>query len=430
MTPIDFFLPPRRDAPKVLSKHAPVRSTQRPKIFIQAPIETVISARQKKSPGLFFRHQHLMKMKTTKTKEIKAAQLKEMNPAPKGKGRPTRRLRPALQLTRKKKRIKKKSKEDSDGDDSSDDETNGLKPYRWKEEDGIWKPNRAMKTIPSFEATMHGYAEDYDAILKIIETMTKCASQGRADDTNKIWGKLLQIIDPVAPAENSLTMPMPTNKIHEHADKIMNELQGGELVVTADEWPNFLYDNEVADYWSAEELGYEDKEVNRLETGKSDSDISMLRPLDYELGLLSGFMMKHCIFGNTFHDKGPRKNKKNVAELNSITAVTPELIAYAACQGRFGMDSMSEWGMEDGLFEMDQFYENIVALCDDMDDPWVQETLEWWNDQIFPKRPPTKLTASFDDDTPEPAPSSKNSVMAAREARRQERAKVQLAGMV
>ncbi|KAJ7598033.1 hypothetical protein C8J56DRAFT_331663 [Mycena floridula] len=205
--------------------------------------------------------------------------------------------------------------------------------------------------------------------------MTKCASQGRADDTNKIRGKLLQIIDPVAPAENSLTMPMPTNKsgfgfnyletadllaprsvrflVHEHADKIMNELQSGKVVVTADEWPDFLYDNEVADYLSAEELGYDDKEGNRLETGKSDTDISMLRPLDYELGLLSGFvliraspfcllsfscaylssqMMKHCIFGNTFHDKGPRKNKKNVAELNSITAVTPELIVYAACQ--------------------------------------------------------------------------------------------------
>jgi hypothetical protein len=40
---------------------------------------------------------------------------------------------------------------------------------------------------------------------------------------------------------------------------------------------------------------------------------------------------------------------------------------------------MDAWSTEDGHFKITEFYENIIQLFDDMDDPWVINTLAWWD---------------------------------------------------
>ena len=42
---------------------------------------------------------------------------------------------------------------------------------------------------------------------------------------------------------------------------------------------------------------------------------------------------------------------------------------------------MSQWGSCDNLFNLHLFYDNIVTMFEkNPEDPWVIETLEWWNE--------------------------------------------------
>ena len=52
---------------------------------------------------------------------------------------------------------------------------------------------------------------------------------------------------------------------------------------------------------------------------------------------------------------------------------------------QFALSSDKEWGFIDNPFSYKAFYKNIVMLFkDDLEDPWVIETLEWWNECIDP----------------------------------------------
>jgi hypothetical protein len=84
-----------------------------------------------------------------------------------------------------------------------------------------------------------------------------------------------------------------------------------------------------------------------------------------------------------------------------MTAVTPRVIAYIACQVsstlslseyigsgplqvRFALSSLGEWGKMDGLFSMIDFFMFIVDKFEYETGPWAKETLEFWNKYIFP----------------------------------------------
>ena len=82
-----------------------------------------------------------------------------------------------------------------------------------------------------------------------------------------------------------------------------------------------------------------------------------------------------------------------------MTEVTGRTIAYACIQvswfflvslgsnrsqGRFMLSSCEHWTTVDGDFDAIKFYNNIVELFEaDADDPWVKETLEFWNKYVF-----------------------------------------------
>jgi len=95
--------------------------------------------------------------------------------------------------------------------------------------------------------------------------------------------------------------------------------------------------------------------------------------------------------GQTEH--GQNKNKARIFELKAVTGRT---IAYACVQVSgslifrvslshdlktyIALSNMKRWGSSNGLFYLDEFYDNIVSIFEDnADSPWVEETLEWWN---------------------------------------------------
>ncbi|KAG6818546.1 hypothetical protein H0H92_002622, partial [Tricholoma furcatifolium] len=72
--------------------------------------------------------------------------------------------------------------------------------------------------------------------------------------------------------------------------------------------------------------------------------------------------------------------KPSKAFIHSMTTVTGRTLAYAAVQARFAISSVETWSMRDASFDYEMFYFNIVAIFEDEpDNPWVQETLHWWN---------------------------------------------------
>ncbi|KAG6839635.1 hypothetical protein C0991_000639 [Blastosporella zonata] len=75
--------------------------------------------------------------------------------------------------------------------------------------------------------------------------------------------------------------------------------------------------------------------------------------------------------------------KPSKATINSLTQVTGQTLAYAAIQGRFVISSVDIWSIRNGTFNYQDFYSNIVSLFEEKpENPWVVETLDWWNRQL------------------------------------------------
>ncbi|KAA1479988.1 hypothetical protein DENSPDRAFT_789791, partial [Dentipellis sp. KUC8613] len=111
-------------------------------------------------------------------------------------------------------------------------------------------------------------------------------------------------------------------------------------------------------------------------------------PLALDKGLCRGYFLlrvgRHLITAPSSATKatpGGCSAKPNKARIHGVTKITPQHIAYFALHARFLISTMETWGREDGAFNMQQFYENIVALFeDDAESDWCVDTLKWWNE--------------------------------------------------
>ncbi|KAF9642611.1 hypothetical protein BDM02DRAFT_3192953 [Thelephora ganbajun] len=133
----------------------------------------------------------------------------------------------------------------------------------------------------------------------------------------------------------------------------------GEIMIGADEWPAFLYDEE--EYNKAKEW----------------------------LGLFLGeTFMCGCIcilIGPSAAQEWPYRmpssrtyavsQKKGNAELNNITEITPEVVAGLVCQVTFALSNAGSW--KDRIRDIDliKLYTNTVQMLS-MDLKWVDETLD------------------------------------------------------
>lgn len=81
------------------------------------------------------------------------------------------------------------------------------------------------------------------------------------------------------------------------------------------------------------------------------------------------------------------KVKKHVAQIIKMDKVTPRSIAYAACQVRFALSSVTSWRSVDGDFDYIQFWRCIVDFfeCPPGREAQrrVNKLLEWWTRKVF-----------------------------------------------
>jgi hypothetical protein len=88
-----------------------------------------------------------------------------------------------------------------------------------------------------------------------------------------------------------------------------------------------------------------------------------------------------------------------VGDMYDVEAITPQMIAYSAVvvctdsilfyfisityrhtrKARFALSSRRTWSYKEDDFDYRVFYRAIIMRLSDPSDPWVDQTIKWWN---------------------------------------------------
>ncbi|KAG1884434.1 hypothetical protein F4604DRAFT_1519069, partial [Suillus subluteus] len=137
------------------------------------------------------------------------------------------------------------------------------------------------------------------------------------------------------------------------------KLQSGEIIVTGDQWPLFLY----ADYHY-----YSEDPWNSL----------------FRSALLV-CAYKHVFMSPSSVDREPKATCSGNAHIHGMTQITLPSIAYIATQVRFTLTSSPVFSHTDTVTDSKRFYTSILDIFEDPDERQeVDDLAVWWNRQIFP----------------------------------------------
>ncbi|KAG2737594.1 hypothetical protein P692DRAFT_20761377 [Suillus brevipes Sb2] len=214
-----------------------------------------------------------------------------------------------------------------------------------------------------------------EEVLHVGELIGKGASAARGEDTKSLKPV---VIDWIIPAGEAVVPSLPRNsKIsrgfnHPITGRLLcpaeldwndaetkQKLQSGEIAVSGDQWPLFVYANEAYD------------------------------PDDPWNGLLRSRLLvnafRHIFTSPSSVEKEPKATRAGNARLHGMTAVTAPSVAYVATQVRFALCSSSVFSRTDTVTDSETFYHSLLDLLEDPDEKGeVTDLLVWWNRQIFP----------------------------------------------
>lgn len=230
-----------------------------------------------------------------------------------------------------------------------------------------------LKAAPGLEERlMTGTEEDVRFISMMLQ---KGASSARSDDTKSLKSA---IVDWLSPPNEPVIPPIARNiKIDrgfnhqvtgallcpagvDWSDKIIQEkLRTGELSVSGDQWPIFLYN------------GYKFFEDDPWK------------------GLLQSVILvkafKHIFTSPSSVEREAKATRSGNARIHGMTRVTPASVAYAATQARFSLTSSPVFTRTDTVTDSERFYNSILDLLEDPEETKeVDDLLAWWNRQVFP----------------------------------------------
>ncbi|KAL4065286.1 hypothetical protein J3A83DRAFT_4360544 [Scleroderma citrinum] len=193
------------------------------------------------------------------------------------------------------------------------------------------------------ECLMAGSEEEVDIVS---ELLSKGTSGARGNDTKSLKGAVL---DWITPREQSLVPPLACALLCPAGldwsnPEIKAKLWNGEIVISGDQWPLFLY----ADY-------------------QYDSE-DPWNSLFCSAPLVSAY--KHVFTSPSSVDKEPK----------ATCSVTPSSITYIATQVQFLLMSSPVFSHMDTVTDSEWFYNSLLELFEDPDEKQeVDELLVWWN---------------------------------------------------
>ncbi|GLB33255.1 hypothetical protein LshimejAT787_0101390 [Lyophyllum shimeji] len=247
--------------------------------------------------------------------------------------------------------------------------------------------------------------EDLEALGKF---MNKAAASARSDDTGSLrdagldYVELDRKLEPCIPPRSQKSLYRGFNNItlarllcpiqavaefDKNPAETIAKLQDGRIQATADDIPAFLYPDNEFD------------------------------PDDMDKGLLRGPLVvrtwRHLFTSPSSAVIPPGKQRTTVtkgcqATMNGLHAPTPRTIAYAALQTYWFLCSLDDWRLDDGVFNKESFFRNIVGIFSVGDEEfapyenkeWVMETLAWWEQQVLPVNAKTRSHAQDDSAVP------------------------------
>ncbi|KAF6741164.1 hypothetical protein DFP72DRAFT_1084751 [Ephemerocybe angulata] len=209
----------------------------------------------------------------------------------------------------------------------------------------------------------------------IADMFRKGAAASRGDDTKSLKSV---IIDWITPQGGSLVPPLSRNVksdrgyyhfttgnllcpavLNWNDESVRRSLRSGEIVVTGDTWPQFLY----IGYKLNEELPWD---------GFLRSDL-----------LVSAF--KHVFTSPSSVEREVRATRSGNAELHGMKSVTIASLAYIATMVRFALSSNAVFTRNDKATASEVFYRDLINFLEkDTEKRELEALLVWWNVKIFP----------------------------------------------
>ncbi|KAJ3502535.1 hypothetical protein NMY22_g18550 [Coprinellus aureogranulatus] len=214
-----------------------------------------------------------------------------------------------------------------------------------------------------------------DELHYLADTISKGAAGARADDTKSLKSV---VIDWITPEGGVLHPPLSRNVKTDRGfyhnrtgellcpatldwadDRIKTQLRSGEISVTGDIWPAFLY---------------------------LDLKFNPENPWE---GLFQGKLLvsayKHVFTSPSSVDQETRATRSGNAEIHGMKSVTIPSLAYISTLVRFSLSSSAVFCRNDRSTDSERFYKTINDfLGSPSEKEEVDALLKWWNQKIFP----------------------------------------------
>ncbi|KAF8835425.1 hypothetical protein BDN67DRAFT_992459 [Paxillus ammoniavirescens] len=230
-----------------------------------------------------------------------------------------------------------------------------------------------LRMVPGLEP--HLMTSSEEEVILVVDLIQKGANSACTDDTK---GMKTAIIDWITLKGQSLNPHIPRNIKsgcgfhHEHTGALLcpagldwnksdikSKLINGQLQVTGDQWPVFLYANYTYDPegpWNG-----------LLHSGL----------------LVSAF--KHIFTSLSLVDQELKATRSGNARLHGMRCMTKSSIAYVGTQAQFALTSVQVFSRTDLVTDSECFYTSILDLLNDPEEKEeVDQLLVWWNRQVFP----------------------------------------------
>ncbi|KAF9551568.1 hypothetical protein CPC08DRAFT_768683 [Agrocybe pediades] len=298
----------------------------------------------------------------------------------------------------------------------SDDEEESQSEIDHAEEIQIYRG--LCRLIPHFDLIVEACSKNMHVLRTFIKMLEDASNNGRSIDIYSVthsiveWVKLddrigydyekysmpkAKELDKRAwwhPEYAILAYPLCGQKdliCPEMLDKIY-DLANGEIDVSESEWPYYLYETGT--------VFNPNDDLNGLFRGYLIPIASIL--------VISMLVYRHVFTGpSSAIPSGPRRNtksKRNKATLHKVTEVTARTLAYVCTLIRIALRGLG-WQLEDGAFEYEVYYQNIVTLLEGTEfnklspeeiaswKKWRDELFAWLNEEVnLPQRPGQKTT--------------------------------------
>ncbi|KAJ3534492.1 hypothetical protein NMY22_g6900 [Coprinellus aureogranulatus] len=234
--------------------------------------------------------------------------------------------------------------------------------------------SKLLKMVPGLEQRVLKASEE--ELHYVADMFNKGSSCARSDDTRSLKSV---IIDWITPPGGALSPPLSRNVKTDRGfyhyttgellcpvgldwtrEEIRKELRSGEITVSGESWPIFLYREHK------------------------------FNPEDPWDGLFQGKLLvsafKHVFTSPSSVEQETRATRSGNAELHGMKGVTVASIAYICTLVRFSLSSSAVFSRNDKSTDSERFYRSILSFLESpTESQEVNELLKWWNRRmVFP----------------------------------------------